>query len=1001
LLAFAVSFFARMGRWDEAERQLRILEKCKAKSAFHEAAVSFYLISGQPATALEHAEAWVAELPRSMEARYALLDLISTLHGQTAATERAVEWMRQHGVHEDFEQAFCQYAQNWQKIRVMKMRVKRIREDGWAWRELVFSALGVFERSDEIRRKRIQPRIEEYLAEVDRVAAGDAATIRAHGLWKEAQSDWRGAVESYLNAIRCEPEHIWAYRRAWECSARLSEAEQRSLWAVIEPIYLEISSHLPNSLEMMRLLAARFGARDAERIVAEWRRLRPDDPNVLEAVVDLLLEHGHGRSDALRALELLRAAVGKFPYHAGLRFSLARACRAVGDYCGAREVFEELVRRRPENTAALMQLAWIQHREGETALALETLDRSRLQAPQESAPFETRAQILMDANRHEEAQAVLQDALQLLPNSVHMRERAITLLTQCGRREEAVEAARQGTRIYPQGAYLWLLLGKILKELPQFAAPGEIEFSLRHSLKWNHGLHEAADWLAIVLVEQLNFKHATDLLAEMEAKLPDPSPVFGRLAWIKRQSGEKSAAVTDLAAVVRKAPWYGWGWNLLLAWLEEDKNWMLCAELLKTVPPQMLTDLAFRQRRLLLLEKAKVAESSTASEWDQLLADFPEDIDVHLRRYDSLREAERVADAAAVLRRIQPIAPDNVYLLARLVRVECDERKYAEALNHALAVSFAAIELNPWPVNQVWDQMRKAGMAAELSAQFFVRLQTGVRPARRALARYADQILDQKGGSRAPKWLRHSFLNHATRQITKLVRLVEKSDWMEGAYLADLLSALNKHGYFKLALSCWNRVKDKGLESSSEAWAQAGRTLVNLGKKREARQLLEGWRTRTGIGMWVLVNYLLCLSRLRQDDLKEIIATCRDALTKLPHDHCARFLAYMEAEACILSGDNEGLIAVWDKYTRYFEGLPQKGEHFPPSQKYLIDELPVAVRLYRQQDARGYAWMHWKLRLRRFWSQQIRAKSRKYFTFILRVAIFLWLFGAVIASFFK
>lgn len=79
-------------------------------------------------------------------------------------------------------------------------------------------------------------------------------------------------------------------------------------------------------------------------------------------------------------------------------------------------------------------------------------------------------------------------------------------------------------------------------------------------------------------------------------------------------------------------------WNLLLDWLEEDKEWDRSKQLLDSVPPQMIADLAFRRRRLQLLEKARVGAPLLDPEWSQLLADFPEDISLYLYRFESLRK---------------------------------------------------------------------------------------------------------------------------------------------------------------------------------------------------------------------------------------------------------------------------------------------------------------------------------------------------------------------------
>jgi hypothetical protein len=267
--------------------------------------------------------------------------------------------------------------------------------------------------------------------------------------------------------------------------------------------------------------------------------------------------------------------------------------------------------------------------------------------------------------------------------------------------------------------------------------------------------------------------------------------------------------------------------------------------------------------------------------------------------------------------------------------------------------------------------------------------------------RYAEHILDQKMNPRVPKWIRHSSLSYSTRQIGKLTHLVEQSGWADSNYLADLLTVLNKHGYWRLVLSCWNRMSAKGLQSNSAAWAQAGLAMVNLSKKPAARKLMHDWRTRPGVAMWMLANYLLCLSRLRRDDLKEVVITCRDALNGLPHDHCACYLAYMEVEACALLDDKNAMIAAWDKNTRYLNGIPEKGEFFPQAQRYLARRLPVAVRLAKQHDDSGFRKIRWELSLKRFWNQQIRIRGKRLLILLLRIAILLWFAGMALAPLFR
>jgi hypothetical protein len=109
----------------------------------------------------------------------------------------------------------------------------------------------------------------------------------------------------------------------------------------------------------------------------------------------------------------------------------------------------------------------------------------------------------------------------------------------------------------------------------------------------------------------------------------------------------------------------------------------------------------------------------------------------------------------------------------------------------------------------------------------------------------------------------------------------------------------------------------------------------------------------------------------------------------------------MGAEALAMAGDREGLLVFWQKYARYFEGLPARGEFFPQSQRYLLYDLPVSVRLLQQNDGPGYRRTIWTMWLKRLWSQQIRVRGKWLFILLLRLAVPLWLLAAALSTLFK
>src|SRR5262249_35607340 len=156
---------------------------------------------------------------------------------------------------------------------------------------------------------------------------------------------------------------------------------------------------------------------------------------------------------------------------------------------------------------------------------------------------------------------------------------------------------------------------------------------------------------------------------------------LGRLAWIHRAKGEKDAARTELASVLRETPWYGWGWNRLMEWITEDQAWGGAKRVLGPIPVEVRTDPQFWAQRVLLPQKAGLPLADLDSEWSNLLQDFPEEVTLHLHRYDSLRSAKRNAEAANVIESIRPIDPDSPYVLARWVEVLAeDPSKIAQAV---------------------------------------------------------------------------------------------------------------------------------------------------------------------------------------------------------------------------------------------------------------------------------------------------------------------------------
>lgn len=977
LLGFVVPFLARMGRWQDAEKHLGLLEMTGNLPLFREAAVGFYRLRGDLPRSIEHAEGWIREVPRHMPARYALVDLIGKRDGARRALEQASHWLAESPGHDELEELYYrQLAGESRRKRysLLSRRVKRNPEDGWAWRELLFGCIEDYERTNDRRRVRLRARILALLEECDRTAPEDPATIRVHARWHEACGQRTEAVAAWLDSIDRDPMGSYGYQRVWECSAGFTAEQRRELWERIEPILLRSPGHLAIARDAVPLLAQRFGVIVAEEAVSRWNRLRPDDPEIAESFADLLLDHGQGRTDAERAYTLLHPAVDHFPFHLGLRFSLVHACRKLGRLTEAEDGLREIIRRHPDNSGARIQLAWVHELRGQPDEARSLLEDACANDPQNKQVSDALIQILIRHNSFDRARSMIRELSERAPRDINWRDRAIRLLLDCGDEEGAVAAARAGVSVYPRGAYLWFLLGATLNKLRRFAQRGEIEACFRRSLALNSVFFEAADQLSILLVEQRRYEDAEQVMQNIRPRLADSSPPQGRLAWIHRQQGKAQESREEMAFAVRAYPWYLWGWSLLVDWLVEDQAWEQARELIGKIPEELRTNPQFRKQRLVVLEKAGLPVNELDAEWSGLLRDFPDEVPLHLHRYDLLRAAKRVPEAHAVLNSVRPSDPDNPYYLARLVEVRAQEKKLDEAIAAMQRIFNAEAENSVWPADYAWEALKKAGFADRAYDEARRSLEKQVRPTPRAffiLCSHAlelaktEKIIPQ---SRWSSW----FPDGGVTELLSLLKLADRTPWIDGTHRAQALDRLNSVGHYRLVINYWNKHRGE-VEADVSTWSETGRALVSLKRRNETRKLLSSWRGRRGVSMWVVANYVTCLSALRPTQSREIVASCGDALRDLPHDHCARFLAHARAEACALLGDRQGLRQTWQQYRSYFDCKENKEEWFPVGRRHLLADIPMAVRFLEQNHSVLYRKMVWGLR----WRHIVRFRAKR------------------------
>jgi tetratricopeptide (TPR) repeat protein len=361
-----------------------------------------------------------------------------------------------------------------------------------------------------------------------------------------------------------------------------------------------------------------------------------------------------------------------------------------------------------------------------------------------------------------------------------------------------------------------------------------------------------------------------------------------------------------------------------------------------------------------------------------LLHDFPEELSLHFHRYDLLRDAKRVAEAQAVLNAFHPSDPTNPYYLARLVEVRVQERKLDEAIRAMQGIFYAEAESSVWPADYAWEALTKAQFVDRAYDEALRSLEKQRRPTPQAFSILCSYALERSGTEkRIPQSLWRSwFPNSGVREVLRLLKLADSSPWADAAYRAKALNRLNGLGHCRLVINYWRKHKGEGeVEADVRTWSETGRALASMKRRGEARELLSSWRGRKGVSMWVIANYVGCLSALSKSDLKEIVASSSDALRDLPHDHCARYLAHVKAEACALLGDTQGLLNTWTQYRSYFDCKETSNEWFQDGRRPLLTDIPMLVRFLEQKQHSLYRRTVRRLRWRHILGSLVKTRA--------------------------
>ncbi|GAB6096688.1 hypothetical protein JCM14469_29410 [Desulfatiferula olefinivorans] len=965
LASYAVQFWVRMGHWDWAAKALSAIVKTGRRILYLSAAVNYYRKSGQWETALDLARDWMAECPHDIEARRHVLAGHKRKEGYLSALALSEQWKNEFKNDEAFESVYYDELKGLHKRSeqeaYIRRRIRRNPYDIWAWHELGFLILS---RVDLVSGGQRAAMLEEMDGVLERIQSIASDHPVSHALMADTLSsrmDFDRAVDHFLKAIEDDPAYTYCYSRIWEVSQSFAESRQLNVLDTLEHHMFRVVGFLHGARSLAFNVAERFGAEKAKACVERWSVRKPDDPVLIEAMVDLLLNYGKGRSDAGTAVAILEGALARFPNHLGLWESLAQAYHTLLMPDKEEEVLREILRRYPLIEGCRNRLARIINENGDAdkaiALLREGLDFDPLSVP----GWHHLADLLWDTDRYDEALGVLDAGLTLMPEDISLRRMYSQRLQEAGRHEDAVAVLKDGLVIYPDGAYLWQLYGEALLRSDSHTDTKEMEDAFCKALELNHTLYDAADNLAVLLADQSRFAEARDLMTHQMAILDDPMAAHGRLVWIKRRQGETREARAEMAAVVRKWPTYDWAWTQLIHWLDADEDYDLAKELLHTVHPVMADNPRFMADRLILLGKAGIEKAVLAPQWERLLADFPRYERLHTLRIDQLIREESFDEAERVLADIERFLPDSPYILTRRVTLDIEFNRFDDAVASACRIWTKQGGEDAWPDERVFELIREAGHMDRALSALLDLAENGQRIRPRAFLNLVENLKTLETRRRflfALIPFRWFFSSRTVERLIRLLDMVRARDWDRGVYQAMILDALLDLGEHRLVKG-YARRHWSDCMGHTPIWQTLGRMHMTDKRRdyRFVRHIMAGWRNHPGCEMWAVTNYVICLRRRGgwlpiSEDLDELYRTCRDLIAFVPHDHTIRYIVSVCCEAALRKGLDEEFFALTEQFAHLLAN-EDKGLWMRNGTRWVPGVLLMFRRMMAESDPRA------------------------------------------------
>jgi tetratricopeptide (TPR) repeat protein len=575
----------------------------------------------------------------------------------------------------------------------------------------------------------------------------------------------------------------------------------------------------------------------------------PHRPDGWEAVVHAFVDSG----DLDEALALVNQAIARFPHWSSLLLLRADVHRLRGETDAYERALRETIEGAPMWAPPITALVRALRARGAKEEAAEVLLGGLGRAPRSTGLRLERARALWEDGQRDEAYECARDAaLESLADD-HAFHRAASMAFEVGKLPDLEARLReQGEKT--AGALSFFRLGSLPGD------PNEIDErldALREALRRDPQSANAADRMAVLLVDAGKFEEALAACPPATWRGHVPSSIEGRRAWVLACAGRADEAIDSMKKTLERDPKYMWGRRNLADWLERAG------------------------RTIEFLEQAR-----------ELVAHEPQLALNHAYLGDALAANRDAHGAHQAYRRAVLLAPEDRYIATKLVEMELasghDPSDLLPRLEHTLdrAVYFSLatrIHTSRGRLDaalEAFDGLLETNADAALYEAAIDAL-VGGGYGEVAFARVEDRLYDAAtppalGGA----WAR---VRNARQPGGALAILDRKHELGPAGHeaLSIWLELWVQHGaWFRLL---WVGLRHRRfLHAHAPTWGSIGHALTNRRWHRTALRWLADWRERSDLRPWMLLNVVTSAWALgRRGAAKD----ASDRALALPPDH--------------------------------------------------------------------------------------------------------------------